>query len=310
MTKHSAVLRCGASVISVACTPTADVVVAGSVDRKIYRYSGHAYLNQTHLTLDHEVWSVAIDASGQTIVAGTASKLPATGTVHMMNADLTVIQAEPLGAPIWGVATSPSGEFVAATTWAGTIRIYRRITSGIYEAIISRDLPDAASGLYGIAIDDNGLAAMSVYDTGISTIDSIRDTRRDYPIPDGLYNLKMHDRFVVVGTRSGAILRLDLDTGESSRSQVSERPVSGVGLPYGRDLVFSGGFDGSVKAHSRAGVYCGSTTAPARCGRSTAAWTGQLWSPGPGTVPCTSSTTSAEQPALAGWTTSWAKSPR
>jgi WD40 repeat protein len=160
-------LRCGASVISVACTPTVDVVVAGSVDRQVYRFAGESLDRKLTRLLDHEVWAVDVDSTGQIVAAGTASKKPAAGALYVLSSELEVLYKESLGAPVWGVSVSPSGSYIAATTWAGLLRVYLWQPEGRYNLILSEQVANASDGLYGVAVDEFGTVAVAVYNNGL-----------------------------------------------------------------------------------------------------------------------------------------------
>lgn len=237
-----------AAVISVDMTPGGDVIAAGGVDRRVYLIGRDGDLRQDPLDFANEVWAVAIDHSGTMIVAGTASTRPSHGVLQCFERPGRCIIRKEMDAPIWSVATSPTGRTVVATTWRNEIVAYRR-TKGDFTLFRHDRVGVAHAGCYGVGLIGESIAVVAAYDRGLVLVDLDTGEQQLEPLGTGLYNVATaaDTGLICVGTRDGTISAHQLEKGSLphlNTTTVSTRPVSAIACPPG--LLIGGSFDGSV----------------------------------------------------------------
>lgn len=249
--------NCDAAVISVAVTPGGDVIVAGAVDRRVYLLDKCGSLLTEPYELDNEVWAVAVDHAGSTIVAGTACKRPSLGVLHCFEANGMRTLRKELGAPVWGVDVSPSGETVVASTWRNEVIAYRR-SGATFELLHHAVVRGAEAGCYGISLITDDLAVVAAYDIGLIVIELSTGAQHLTELRTGIYNIAVEPRndLILVGLRDGSIgtfVRDGVRLSRETSSSLTERPISAVACAEPADLLLAGSFDGSLHCVSRDG---------------------------------------------------------
>ncbi|WP_432833664.1 methyltransferase domain-containing protein [Dactylosporangium sp. CA-092794] len=200
-----------------------------------------------------EVWSVAVDAVGETIAVGSAERSPQGGAFHWRRRSGQPIIEVDANSPVWGVAVSPSGRYAAYGTWGGEIEVYQR-TSNSAELVWKTPRPLGDSGIYGIKVTDAGRVVASVYDTGIFVRDVATDRSVLVPLETGLYNVSRVSAAAtaLVGLREGSFAEIDLEAalaGEPALtiSEIHSRgPLSGVACATSGSVIYVAGFDGTL----------------------------------------------------------------
>jgi len=211
------------------------------------------------LECDNEVWSVSVDSAGRFIAAGTASKNPSDGTLLCYLKTGRRLLRQELGAPVWAVSLSPSGNILAATTWRGELLAFQR-RGQTFQLLLRESLQEAISGCYGVRAFDDGIIAAGIYDVGIVTIDTASRDRRLYPLPTGIYNLAGSEssQSLMAGTREGSVAvfnRSGISLVHERDISVSDRPICGVATDATGSVIFAGSFDGVVSCLTRQGDF-------------------------------------------------------
>ena len=263
---HKAILvATQGAVVSVDCTPSASRLVAGTVGRRVYLLDRSGEPLLPPIDTDDEVWAVSIDGMGDVFAVGTASKRPSQGSIHCYNATGHTLFTARYRAPVWGVSLSPSGQFLAATTWAGHLYLYRRDV-GSFKPFWRTQSSVCQFGLYGVRVDDRGNALAAAYDTGLFLFDGSNQTASLIPLRTGLYNVSRPTAHgaAFVGRRGGDVCRITIGNGRGgSRSRkpslsflpgFSARPVCGVASSPHEEVILTGSFDGVIRAVSSTGA--------------------------------------------------------
>lgn len=238
---------CDQSVISVSATPNCSSICAATVGCSVYLLDADGRKAwKTPFALDHEAWATCISADGGTIVAGTACKKPADGSVYILDQRGDIVDQRNIGAPVWSVAVSRHGDVVAASSWNGTAYRWRR-NGGSYQDDGALSLP--GDGLYGVWLSPDGTqCAICSYNTGVFVLDGNWRTQKLIEDTNGAYNIAFAEGTgeFLVGTRNGSVLMATIDGTCRRTPPVTSRPICGVSASSDARLLALGGFDGRI----------------------------------------------------------------
>jgi SAM-dependent methyltransferase len=234
----------GASIIDVALTPNASVIVAGCVNRRIAVFNCDGVEEWSRPARD-EVWAVAVTADAHRIAAGTASKNPASGCVSVYDRDGRPVWQYNVGAPVWGVAFSADGRYLVAGSWNNNVYLFE--ADGEQYAL-RRQRTIGTAGVYGTAMSaDGSRIVVSAYEDGVHVLDRDLNPVGHYPDAAAAYRVAV--------SRDGARVTAGLRGGEAGRIEngalrilgpVASRTVCGVAIAAEGPLWLAGSFDGTV----------------------------------------------------------------
>jgi len=241
-----------ASIIDVALTPNASLIVAGCVNRQVYVFSSNGDLEWERDT-GNEVWSVAITADAHRIAAGTANKNVSGGAICVYDRRGRPVWKFAVGAPVWSVNFSPDGRYLVAGAWNNKVYCFES-DGQQYSLCGERQL--GAAGVYGVAISpDAERIFASIYDDGVYQLRRDLTTVAHYEPSSAAYRIavSLDGRAAFAGLRSGAVVRM---TEESSTPMppVASRAVCGVATNADGSLWMAGSFDGTVTLGRADGV--------------------------------------------------------
>lgn len=239
------------AIISVATTDDCSLIAIASVDKKITlldSYGKEVWSKE----LENEVWSIDFSKNGNYIVAGTANKNPADGSLYVYDREGNKIWSYNIGSPVWGVSLSEDGSVLAVTSWNNKAYRFLKTKNG-YNLDKSNLL--GKYGLYGVSLSNDGtICVIAAYDEGIIVLDSSWSIIKKIKgkAKTGLYKVQLSEdkKSVVVGCRDGYCLFIpDIKEKEPQlilSNQFSQRPVCGVSISFDTNVIALGSFDGSL----------------------------------------------------------------
>lgn len=243
------VYYCGGAIISIDTSSNCELIVAGSVDKKLSLLSKQGDLLWER-PLDEEVWAVAFADIARFVIAGTAKKNPPYGSLYIFNNAGCELFKYTFDSPIWGVSSSDDAKVIVVSSWNNFVFRFESV-NGHYELKKKGRFGD--HGLYGIKTSGNGSRTiLAASDHGIYILDNKLMPVRGGKIrlKNGLYNLGIaHDgQKIVAGCRDGKFYYVDninLKNGDYSTT-LSDRPICGVALSEDGYLIAAGSFDGKL----------------------------------------------------------------
>ncbi len=265
-----AVHQLDSDVISVAATANFSTICACTTGRTLYlidgrqRSTGASIALKKKSELDGEAWATAITDDASRVAVGTAHKNPAKGRVYVFDHDLNQMYCDHVETPVWSVGFSGDGQWLVAATWGNLLYSYQfKPKKGTYERAAVFTV-DGGHGLYGAKVTRDGrFCSVVSYDHGVYLLNLHAEEISSWcEMKDGLYNVAIghSPEEVVVGTRSGGVLRLRWNRNgefipptDADVSTFSDRPIYGVATSEGGWLTASGSSGGKLYLTDRAG---------------------------------------------------------
>ena len=237
-------LNLGASVICVAATPTASLIAAACIDRRVVLLSSTGEVQWTRM-LDGEAWAVAMSADGSRVAVGVANKNPASGKVFTFDRNGIECWQVTLDAPVWSVALSDDGAHLAVGCWDNCVYRFEE-TFESYRQCARVKLGDA--GVYGVAMSGDGEYVLAAaYDRAVTMFDRAMQPVTQYPCRTGTYRtaLSRDCNWGIVGLRDGRAMMFRAADRDSLRytEVLSQRPICGAAISRG-GVAALGSFDG------------------------------------------------------------------
>ena len=243
------VYSCGGPIISVDTTFNCELIVAGSVDKKLSLISKQGDLLWEKI-LDEEVWAVAIADVAKFVIAGTARKNPPHGSIYIFSNSGQELFKYSIDSPVWSVSTSDDARVIVASSWKNFAFRFESI-NGKFE--LTKKGRFGNHGLYGIKTSKNGSKTiLAAPEHGIYVLgNNFKPVNGGkIKLKNGLYNIDIgHDgEKIVAGCRDGKFFYVDnigIKNGDYSTT-LSDRPICGVALSEDGFLVAAGSFDGQL----------------------------------------------------------------
>lgn len=243
------VYYCGAPIISVDTSTNCEIIVAGSVGKKLTLLSKRGDLIWEKI-LDEEVWCVAFADIARFVIAGTARKNPPYGSIYIFNNSGHELFKYTIDGPVWSVSASDDARVIVASSW-NNFAFRFEFLNGQFELTKKGRFGD--HGLYGIKTSKNGSRTiLAASDHGITVLDEkfMPINGGKIKLKNGLYNIDIdHEGTkIVAGCRDGKFYYVDnikLKSGNYSTT-LSDRPICGVALSDDGYLVAAGSFDGKL----------------------------------------------------------------
>ncbi|WP_255991097.1 methyltransferase domain-containing protein [Chitinolyticbacter albus] len=234
----------GAAIICVATTPTAMLVAAASIDRKVALFSETGELQWKH-TLDSEAWAVAISADESRVAVGTATKQPSSGAILVFDRAGNELWRVQLDAPVWSVALSDDGKRLVAGCWNNQVYVFQE-TDGRFQEFARARVGEA--GVYGVSMSASGDRILAAaYDSSVTLFDGNMNVVAEHACDTGAYHtaLSRDGAWGVIGLRDGRAMFLNPRQNQPARytEVISQRPICGAAVSS-RGTAALGSFDG------------------------------------------------------------------
>jgi SAM-dependent methyltransferase len=249
---HAWERRLGASIIDVAVTPNASLIVAGCVNRRVYVFNSLGEQEWVESTAD-EVWSVAVTGDGHRIAAGTASKNPSAGIICVFDRHGRVVWQFNVGAPVWSLAFSTDGCYLVAGSWNSNVYIFE---ADGQQYALRKVRAIGTAGVYGVDVTaDASRIIATAYDDGVYLLDLDLQTVAHSPQATAGYHGTVSDdgSTVTVGLRGGCAM-LIVPSETKIVGPIATRAICGIATGYDSSLWLGGSFDGTVTLAQRDGI--------------------------------------------------------
>jgi SAM-dependent methyltransferase len=244
--------RLGSSIIDVAVTPNASLIVAGCVNRRVYVFNAAGEEEWAEPAAD-EVWSVAVTGDGHRIAAGTASKNPTAGVISVFDRHGRAVWQFNVGAPVWSLAFATDGRYLVAGAWNNHVYIFE---ADGQQYALRKARAIGTAGVYGVDIAAGAERILATaYDDGVYVLDFDLHTVMHYPQSAAGYHGKISadGSNATIGLRGGCAMRI-VENVTQVLCPIATRAVCGIATGHDSSLWLAGSFDGTVTLAQGEGI--------------------------------------------------------